>query len=140
MTANGFRAVSRRIRSERHLKYVGAAQIKLSILIFPHCSDIDVCNVSRLKTLFRTQHGCNPNDLQNRIPAVVDEAVFDQALVSCGVSRESLLAPAEPNVKLEFPEGFHLECLRGHDTVKAAQETLTSTDPRWMIDLFIAGT
>lgn len=128
----------RRINDEKRAQYVGTAQIRLDALTFPYSSDLDLSKVERLKKFFREKHGCNSTDLQNRIPAVVDEAILNQALRNCDLHRESL-THTKPYVKLDFPDNFFVECLTGQERVIAAQESLNSPDLCWMIDLFIAG-
>lgn len=137
MPEPSFRDVSRRIQSEKSLKYIGTARVKLNALSFPNASCLDTRNVERLKSLFRGQRGCNPEDLQNRIPAVIDEIELDELMRISGITRESLRAKTQHPI-LDLPEGAQLSCLRGQHRVRAAQEILAS-DRRWVVDLFAAG-
>ena len=140
MSRTGFRAVSHRIKTEKAIKHIGTASIKLDVLDFPYSEGLDRENVERLKTLFKTAGGYIPGDVSNRIPAIIHERQLHEALGLSGVSAETLLSDAEGNfVELEFPPGFRLECLRGRHRAKAADEFLDSQDKRWVVDLFLAG-
>ena len=140
MSRTGFRAVSQRIGSEKTIKHVGTASIRLDALYFPHSKGLNRENVERLKRLFRKERGCTPGDIPNRIPAIVDGGQLREFLSVSGISAERLGPGADGNhVKLELPPGVWLECLRGRHRVKAAEEALTSRDKRWVVDLFLAG-
>ena len=135
-----FASVSRHIQAEKLLKHVGSARVRLDVLEFHDARALDVSNVERLKTLFRGQRGCNPEELQNRIPAIIDETHLHDALRLSNISRESLRPQGTERPKLDFAPGFRLRCLRGQHRVRAAEEVLRSSEPRWVIDLFVAGT
>ncbi|KAE8316024.1 hypothetical protein BDV41DRAFT_145517 [Aspergillus transmontanensis] len=139
MSGTGFRVASRRIQAEKSAKHIGVARIKLNMLEFPNSRSLDPKNVQRLKNLFRGQRGCKPGDLQNRIPAVVDEATLGEALNASGLTRVALLSPGLDYPRLDLPPVVRLECLRGQHRVQAAKETSGSADTYWVIDLFIAG-
>ncbi|KAB8218281.1 hypothetical protein BDV33DRAFT_175639 [Aspergillus novoparasiticus] len=138
MPGTGFRVASRRIQAEKSAKHIGVARTKL-MLEFPNSRSLDPKNVQRLKNLFRGQRDCKPGDLQNRIPAVVDEATLGEALNASGLTRVALLSPGPDYPRLDLPPGVRLECLRGQHRVQAAKETSGSADTYWVIDLFIAG-
>jgi hypothetical protein len=139
MRRTNFMATSRRIETEKTVKRIGMASIKLDILDFPHSKNLNSENVDRLERLFRGERGCLPDNLLNHIPAIISENQLQQALTFSRVSSYSLLSDSEKPVRLEFPPGFRLECLRGRHRVRAADEVLTSTDKRWFIDLYRAG-
>jgi hypothetical protein len=139
MSGAGFRVASRRIQCEKSAKHIGVARVKLSVLEFPNARSLDPKNVERLKNLFRGQRGYKPDDFQNHIPAVIDEATLSEALSGSGLSRQALVSPGPDYPRLDFPPGVRLECLRGQHRVKAAGETFTSVDIYWVVDLFIAG-
>ena len=139
MSGTGFRVASRRIEAEKSTKHIGVARVKLDVLEFPNSRTLDPKNVERLKNLFRGQRGCKPDDLQNRIPAVIDEVTLSEALDVSGLSRGALLSPGPDHPRLDFPPGQRLECLRGQHRIKAARETFKSLDTYWTVDLFIAG-
>jgi len=140
MSGTGFIAASRRIGSEKHHKKLGTARVKLDLLDFPNSGGLDQKNVERLKRLFLGEHGCKPEELENRIPAVVDEGQLHEAAHTSGVSHEALLSSGPDFPRLDFPAGFRLKCLRGRHRAKAAQEAFRSNDRRWVVDLFAAGT
>ncbi|PQK10244.1 hypothetical protein BB8028_0002g05680 [Beauveria bassiana] len=133
-----FAAVTRRIREEKSLKYIGAAAIRLDHLFFPNSEGPDHKNVKRLVKLFQGQHGCSPGETQNRIPAIISEPELQDALAISKLSREELVASGDRFARLNFPAGFRLECLRGEDRVRAASEALNSPEPRWVVDLYAA--
>ena len=133
-----FGFTSRRIQSEKALKHIGTVQVKLDVLYFPGSGGLDRENVERLKKLFREQRGYSPRELQNRIPAVVDETDLQDCLRSSGLCRDSLSSTSD-YPKLNFPPGYRLECLRGEARVNAAKEVFKAPDPRWVVDLFLAG-
>jgi len=141
MSKTGFVATSRRLETEKAIKHLGTASVKLSVLDFPYSKGLDEKNVDRLERLFRTERGCLPCDLPNRIPAIIHESQLLQALRASNISAECLLSGiiGKP-VKLEFPSGFRLECLRGRHRVEAADRVLKGLDKRWVVDLFLAGT
>ena len=139
MPATSFHTLRRRIQAEKSLKYVGTACVKLGVLTFPHSSGLNPHNVQRLTALFRGQRGCNSEDLQHRIPAIIDDANLHEALAASGLGREALSSSGREAPKLEFPPGFRLECLRGQHRAKAAEELFNSPDQCWTVDLFIAG-
>ncbi|KAJ2982773.1 hypothetical protein NQ176_g1164 [Zarea fungicola] len=138
MPTNTFRAVSRRIGTEKSLKYIGTASVRLDHLDFPNAERPNQKNVERLVKLFRKLRGCSPGEKLNRIPAVISEAYLQDALTISNLSREALLSSNSDAAQLNFPSGFRLECLRGKDRVQAARETLCSPEPRWVVDLFAA--
>jgi hypothetical protein len=75
--------LSQRIEDEKALKQLGTARVKLSFLAFPYSEqrqETNKTNVDRLKRLFRVEGGCRPDELANRIPAVIDEAQWQQCL------------------------------------------------------------
>ena len=139
MSRTNFTATSQRIEAEKSIKRIGMASIKLDILDFPHSKNLNSENVDRLKRLFRGERGCLPDNLLNHIPATIPENQLQQVLTFSGVSRHQLLSDSGKPVRLEFPPGFHLECLRGRHRVRAADEVLTSSDKRWTVDLYRAG-
>lgn len=139
MRNTAFGVISSRIRAEKALKYLGTAQIELDVLAFPNSDGPDAKNIERLRKLFRLQRGFKPGELQNRIPAVIDESRLHNALTDSGLSLEALLSTDQDYPKLSFPPGFQLECLRGEDRVEAIKGLFRSSSPRWVVDLFAAG-
>lgn len=139
MPSTSFQTLRRRIQAEKSLKYVGTARVKLDVLTFPHSNGVSPDNVQRLAVLFRGQRGCNSEDLQHRIPAIIDNADLREAMTASGLSQDHLSCSGQDAPMLDFPSGFQLECLRGQHRVKAAEEILNSTNKRWTVDLFTAG-
>ncbi|OWT42517.1 hypothetical protein VFPPC_18348 [Pochonia chlamydosporia 170] len=138
MRNTAFGVISSRIRAEKALKYLGTAQIELDVLAFPNSDGPDVNNIERLRKLFRLQRDFKPGELQNRIPAVIDQSRLHDALTDSALSPEALLSIDQNYPKLDFPPGFQLECLRGEDRVEAVKGLFRSSSQRWVVDLFAA--
>ncbi|KAK2589595.1 hypothetical protein QQS21_012726 [Conoideocrella luteorostrata] len=138
MRAIGFGTVSRRIRAEKALKHIGTAQVEVNVLCFPDSNGPDNENVKRLKSLFRMQHDLDPEEPQNRIPAVIDETDLHEALATSGLSQDSLLSNSQNYAKLNFRADYRLKCLRGEDRIEAAKQAFRSSALRWIVDLFAA--
>jgi hypothetical protein len=139
MRNTGLGVVSRRIRAEKTLKHLGTARIEVDALCFPDSDGPNIENVKRLNKLFRLQRDLDPGELQNRIPAVIDENDLREALSASGLSEESLLSNGRDYPTLHFCRGFRLNCLRGEDRVEAVKQVFRSSDIRWAVDLFAAG-
>ncbi|KAH7303123.1 hypothetical protein B0I35DRAFT_340040, partial [Stachybotrys elegans] len=138
MSETGFRATSRRIQVEKSAKHIGVARVQLGILRFPNARSPDPKNVKRIKNLFQEQQGCTPDDVYNRIPALIDESTLCKALAATTLSREALLSPGPDYPILDFPPGTHLACLRGQHRVEAAKQSPNFAEFYWTIDLFEA--
>lgn len=140
MSRIGFKYVSKRIEEEKTIKRIGTASININVLSFPHSKGLNQGNVERLKRLFRTERSYRPDELPNRIPAVIDEQELHQCLNASGISIARLQSDfAGDHAKLEFPPSFRLECLRGRHRVEAARQVLPHTDKRWIVDLYPIG-
>ncbi|GAB1319477.1 hypothetical protein MFIFM68171_09687 [Madurella fahalii] len=139
MSRTGFTFVSQRIETEKAIKRIGTASINLNVLSFPHSKTLSLENVERLKRVFRLERGCRPDELPNRIPAIIDENPLHQCLNLSGLSLERLQSAVPgDHAKLEFPRAFRLECLRGRHRVEAARHTPPYTEKRWIVDLYPA--
>lgn len=121
------------------MKHIGAADVRLDVLKFPHSKGSNKTNVERLARLFNGQRGYEPADSRNRIPAIIGNEDLDTALVLSGLDREALHSQGSKCPKLEFPPGFRLECLSGHDRAQASEEISRLPEPRWVVNLFTAG-
>lgn len=139
MPTTTFRVEARLIGTEKSLRYIGTASVRLNQLNFPDSERPNQKNVERLVKLFRSLRACSPAEKINRIPAVICDSYLQDALTLSKLSREALLPGDSDVARLDFPSGFQLECLRGKDRVQAARESLCSPDPRWVVDLFAAG-
>ncbi|UKZ53237.1 hypothetical protein TrVGV298_007029 [Trichoderma virens] len=58
-------------------------------------------------------------------------------MLSSSISREMLMADTLPYPRLEFPPGFKIECIEGHDRLAAANEVLQGSKKRWIVDLYL---
>jgi hypothetical protein len=140
MSGTRFIEVTRSIQEEKIIKYRGTASIKLDVLHFPDSRDLDEQNIERLKRLFRGERGCRSEDLQNHIPAVIDQHQLDAALRASGITADRLLANSPGGyAEIDFPPDFRLECLHGRHRIRAAAETFPSRVKRWPVDLYLAG-
>jgi len=143
MSETTYHAVSSRIESDKALKRLGTASIRLDALEFPYSRGLDEKNVERLERLFHGQGGCLPGAVENRIPATISQATFQSALNISGITPEELLSDSVVHQRLELPSGSRLVCLRGRHRAQAAQHfnraSLNSDDYRWVIDLFDEG-
>ena len=102
-----------RLAAERRSKYRGTAKIRLEFLHFPgnEPRDLNRKNVERLKGCFRTE-GCRRLELENHIPAIIDESQLRDALRASAVSANELLSQLnEGNIELKFATGYQLTCL-----------------------------
>ncbi|KAH7304396.1 hypothetical protein B0I35DRAFT_454701 [Stachybotrys elegans] len=132
--------LSQRIEEERALKQLGTARVKLSFLDFPYSEQLQrtkKANIDRLKRVFRVEGGCRPDDLANRIPAIIDEGQWQQYLSESNISMDH-----EPenitrtHAEIDFPPGFRLQCLRGRHRVEAARQVLPERDQWWTVDFY----
>jgi hypothetical protein len=135
--------LSQRIEEEKALKQLGTAKVKLSFLAFPHSEqqqDTNKANVDRLKRLFRVEGGCRPDELGNRIPAIIDEAQWQQCLrISAPSTDHEPANSSRTHAKIDFPSGFRLECLRGRHRVEAAKQVLPDRHQWWTVDFYPSG-
>jgi hypothetical protein len=127
----------RRFAAERRIKYRGTASVNLEVLHF--ACEKDEANIARLKNFFR-KNGCDRLDIQNHLPAVIDQEQLDAAIRLSETSAEALMGhPRDEYTELSFPPDFRLECLHGLHRVQAAAEFLPLGDKRWIVDLYLAG-
>ncbi|KAI1370154.1 hypothetical protein F4677DRAFT_383992 [Hypoxylon crocopeplum] len=135
-----FAAASRpiEIEPETSLGYLGTASISLDVLHFPYSKGLDLEKVKQLERLFRAER-CRPSEPTNRIPAIVDKSELERCVSDSGISSDQLRHDTRGNhARLEFPDGFRLECLRGRHRAKAAEEILGTKARRWIVDLYSA--
>jgi hypothetical protein len=133
--------MDQRLAEERRIKYRGTAIIRLEFLDFPcdECRELDPKNVERLKKCFRTE-GCHRLELENHIPAIVEQSALNNALRTAGKSSDELLSQTEESyVELKFPVGYRLACLHGQHRIQAGREHLSHRDAWWTVDLYLAG-
>jgi hypothetical protein len=127
----------RTLAAEKNTKYIGSASICIENLRFQ--SDENKANVKRLKQLFQ-KTSYDRIDIQNHVPAVIDEDTLSDALELSRISlRELGLDATGSYPKLKFSSTFKLECLHGGDRVYAASSLLPYGDKRWVVDLYRNG-
>src|SRR5689334_5703578 len=104
MLNSGFTVITCQIKAEKVRKHIETASISFDIFNFPYSKELDPKNVERLKRLFRTERGCIPGDLQNRIPAVISEDYLQKCLIFSGkIVNELRLESSGEYTKFEFP-------------------------------------
>ena len=129
------------LATERQLKYRGVARIRLESLHFPcdAARELNLKNVERLKKCFRTE-GCRRLELENHIPATIDESRLREALSESAVGAGGLLTNHQEGYpELKFPPGYRLACLHGQHRIQAAREVLSQRNAWWAVDLYLTG-
>ena len=132
--------MDQRLAVERRNNYTGTAIIRLEFWHFTcgEVRELDPNNVERLKKCFRTE-GCHRLEIENHIPAIIDESLLNDALRASGKSRSELLCQnGESYVELKFLVGCQLACLHGQHRIQAGRESLPRRDAWWAVDLYLA--
>ncbi|OBT79449.1 hypothetical protein VF21_02102 [Pseudogymnoascus sp. 05NY08] len=129
------------LEEERRLKYKGTARISLDVLFFRQDQPREYSQrqADFLVDCFQKE-GCHRVPLCNHVPAIIDQESLDAALQRLGGTADDLLTnDEEPNYPLlEFPTGFHLECLHGRHRIEAGREFLHPGDDWWTVDLYLS--
>ncbi|ELR07358.1 hypothetical protein GMDG_08373 [Pseudogymnoascus destructans 20631-21] len=129
------------LEEERRLKYKGTARISLDVLFFRQDQPREYSQrqADFLMDCFQKE-GCHRVPLCNHVPAIIDHESLDAALQRLGGTADDLLTNDEdPNYPLlEFPTGFHLECLHGWHRIEAGREFLHPGDHWWTVDLYLS--
>lgn len=94
-----------RIATERSIRHLGSAFVRLDALSFSRSRELDTSNVKPLERLFREEKGCRPYDSPNRIPAVINEAELHQLVPASELAAGRLLPPSGNLAKINFPHG-----------------------------------
>jgi hypothetical protein len=103
------------------------------VLHFPceESREPDEKNVERLRKLFREEGGCCRLDLQNHIPAVINQPQLAVTIEASRTSVKQFLEDARDGYReLDFPPGYRLECLHGRYRALAAAHVLPLEDRR----------
>ncbi|KAF4468983.1 intracellular transport uso1 [Fusarium albosuccineum] len=111
---------------EHKMTYQGVVRVTIDALLFaPDYSsrnhNVDTAKVARLKQIFE-QEGCNRYDPQNFITGIIDQDVFQKALVRSRLTSESLQGVGEPPM-LFLPPNTYVRCDQGKSRVKALAKT-----------------
>lgn len=129
-----------RLATERRLKYVGTAKVRISQIQFdpPLPRDLDLKNLERLRGIFR-KNRCRRLDVDNHVPAIVSQYDLTDALRKANISQQSLLTnDAHQIPHLAFVAG-QIQGLHGRHRVQAGTEVLPPTDRWWTVDLYLDG-
>jgi Protein of unknown function (DUF3723) len=121
---------------------IGTVRIDISCLAFEDKSraeDQDI--VDYLLSVYKgSRHGCEQDNADHQIPAVVDSREMDHILENSQLTRDDL---RRLNLDGEYPKinasNAKIRCVRGMHRVKAAEEFLKERDPEncwWVIKLF----
>jgi hypothetical protein len=135
-------AVEKELFEERGVHFRGTARIRFENLNFGSLGGrmLDRKIVNYLKDRFKTA-GCLRIPPGNRIPAIINQKVLDDAIQnSPGLSSDSLVENAEEiPPELELPAEIVIECLQGMHRVAAGKEILEPEDWWWTVDLYLEG-
>lgn len=126
-----FAIVSRRLEEERRKQYCGTASLCLTSLQYEEKSP------QVMKIIFLQERGCRKEDHRHHVRAIISRQDLEAALLSSSVSTEMLMADTLPYPELQFPSGFKIECIEGHDRLAAAAEVLQGSNRRWIVDLYL---
>ncbi|KFY78644.1 hypothetical protein V499_02247 [Pseudogymnoascus sp. VKM F-103] len=128
------------LEEERQLKFKGTARISLDVLLFRQDQPREYSKKQAdfLVDCFQKE-GCHRAPLYNHVPAIINQESLDAALQRFGGTADNLLTNNEaPNYPLlEFPTGFHLECLHSRHRIEAGREFLHPRDDWWTVDLYL---
>ncbi|KAH6972699.1 hypothetical protein EDB80DRAFT_596082 [Ilyonectria destructans] len=125
----------RRIAVDKAAHFLGTASIRFENLAFTK-GTINRSNVNRIKALMQDGLACLPEKSNHQISAVIDKVQLEKALLDAGINQQDLLQHTADHVRLEFPHGYHLQCLQGRHRVEAARDVLPRRMWRWTIKLF----
>ncbi|KAJ5198755.1 uncharacterized protein N7498_007872 [Penicillium cinerascens] len=138
MQRNVFTDEEVQLASERRLKYLGTAKVRLNEIMFnpPLPEDLDPKNLERLREIFR-KHRCRRLDIENHVPAIVSREGFEEALHKAHISAEDLSASSANTLPLlRFPAG-ELKGLHGRHRAQVGSEMLAPVDRWWIVDLYL---
>lgn len=127
----------------RSSSFRGSARIHLKHLLFEEPKGVslslhlDSKNVARLVKVFELE-GCLRLEEEHRVPAVINEAILQEALSSSSLTNADLLTTGVPP-ELQLPQFTRLNCLHGRHRIAAAQQTLLPGNKWWTVDLYTEG-
>lgn len=134
-------ARDKRVSSDTAANFVGTVRVWIKHLDFPHPSrQVDPKVIAQLKRDFDGE-GCNPEKLNNRIPAIIhDPMLLRTMLERLAISAETFKAMSKENPPhLNLGQGVKLECLHGQHRAFAANEYLPPSRRWWVVDLYNTG-
>ena len=114
----------------KHLQFDESKEVSLSLHLDPK-------NVARLIKIFELE-GCLRLEEEHRIPAIINDATLQQALISSSLTNADLLTTGVPP-ELQLPRSTRLNCLHGRHRIAAAQQILLPGNKWWTVDLYTEG-
>ena len=132
--------VDQSISKQRAASYLGSARVKFEDLEFSfYSTEDDSKNIKRLRGVFK-KAGCFPLKAENRIPALIDPTVFENAIRLSGIPVQQIQRPEEGNLpQLYLPPSYKLRCLQGRSRVLAAEVILPIVQHSWAVDFYAEG-
>ncbi len=127
----------------RSSSFRGSARIHLKHLLFEEPKGmsltlhLDPKNVARLVKVFELE-GCLRLEEEHRVPAIINEAILQEALSSSSLTNADLLTTGVPP-ELQLSQFTRLNCLHGKHRIAAAQQTLLPGNKWWTVDLYSEG-
>ncbi len=121
----------------------GSAKIHLKHLLFEEPKDVslslhlDPKNVARLIKIFELE-GCLRLEEEHRVPAIINDAILQEAISSSSLTNAELLTTGVPP-ELQLPQSTRLNCLHGRHRIAAAQQILLPGNKWWTVDLYTEG-
>ncbi|KID94655.1 hypothetical protein MAJ_09375, partial [Metarhizium majus ARSEF 297] len=142
MAVENFTTVNRRIEEERRTKYCGTASIRITSLKYRDPAHDWVTgpknnHVDAMKRMFRQERGCRKEDSRHHVKALIPQQALEAAVARASIPSSGLMTDNLPYAELEFPTGFKIECLEGHDRLAAADKVLQGSKKRWIVDLYL---
>ncbi|KID94309.1 hypothetical protein MAJ_09743, partial [Metarhizium majus ARSEF 297] len=135
MAVENFTTVNRRIEEERRTKYCGTASIRITSLKYRDPAHDWVTgpknnHVDAMKRMFRQERGCRKEDSRHHVKALIPQQALEAAVARASIPSSGLMTDNLPYAELEFPTGFKIECLEGHDRLAAADKVLQGFNER----------
>ena len=132
--------VDQSISKQRAASYLGSARVNFQDLDFSfYSAEADPKNIKRLRAVFK-RAGCFPLKTENRIPALIDPTVLENAIQLSGIPVEQIRQPEDGNLPhLSLPPSYKLRCLQGRSRVRAAEVLLPNIQHSWAIDFYAEG-
>lgn len=126
------------LEADKQKYFLGSAKVDIDSFRFdPHLPrDKHSQNSERLLSAYELV-GCSQLDPSNHIPAVIDDAEFEQALSSATSTRDMALARDHSKWPvLKFSGDLSVECLRGKHRIDAARVYLRPGLRWWVVDFY----
>jgi hypothetical protein len=129
------------LEKERLRKFLGSAKVAIEVLCFNQVTKRrqDDQDSERLLRSFEIA-GCLRIGDKYHVQAVIDKDSLSDALEKVGASTEALFSKeADQWPRLQFPDGFRIQCLHGQHRIEAGSEYLWKNDRWWVVDFYSTG-